>query len=144
MTNRTETHNPGSLGRTRLQFEIYKGKISDGYFEKQRLAGLGFLRDGKHEYKLKIFSRLYDRFYVRPIDSQKGLFKVFVRDEIQTKGGLRRVYWCEAGDGIVHASLGLMEIRIDLTSEALYMSIFPRKFDTQPTVPDFNKLRVVA
>ncbi len=121
-----------SNSRHRLQFEIFKGVVNgDGTFEKIRLAGLGFLREGKHEYQLKIFSRMSERYFVRSIDTQQGTYQVLTRDEIKINERAARVYWCEVGDAKVIPSLGLMEIKIDLCSEPVYMSIFPRKFERQ-------------
>lgn len=145
MTSKTEAQNSGTLSRTRLQFEIYKGFIKpDGTFEKIRQAGLGFLREGKHEYKLKIFSKLNDRFLLKPVNLQSGIFSVFVRDEVPTRGGLTRIYTCEVGDAKVIGPLGLMEIRIDLTSEPLYMSIFPRERIFKSHTPKLGELRLIA
>jgi hypothetical protein len=132
--------------RNRLQFEVFKGIVdSDGLFKKIRLAGLGFLREGKHEYQLKLFAKVSEKFILRPIDPQLGTYQVLARDEIKINDRAARVYLCEVGDAQVIAALGLMEIKIDLCSEPVYMSIFPKIFERSMRVlPPPTELRAVV
>lgn len=127
--------------RRRTQFEVLKGKInSDGKFVKERVAGLAFLREGKLQYKLKVFSQLSNRLYLVPDEEATDQYKVLVRDEVQNRKGKPKVYWCEVGEGRVLTSLGLIELRVDLWAEPLYMSIFPREIVSKSETKSFAKL----
>lgn len=133
--------------RRRLQFEVFKGEMDEsGNFKKVRLAGIAFLREGTLQYKLKVFSQIENRFYVLPDSENAGRYKVLVRDEVQFKKGQTKIYWCDVGDGRVLTHLGLLEIKVDLWSEPLYMSIFPREFKKTPSVPfvKLGELKLVA
>lgn len=130
--------------RRRTQFEVFKGAVgAEGRFEKERLVGIAFLREGKLEYKLKVFPQPNSRFYVMLDESHEASgqsrYKVMVRDEVASKSGKTQIYWNEVGEGRVLSHLGLMEIKVDLWSEPLYMNIFPREFE-QAAKP-FAKIR---
>lgn len=127
--------------RRRTQFEVLKGTInSEGKFVKERLAGLAFLREGKLQYKLKVFPQLGNRFYIMPDEETADRYKVLVRDEVQNRKGKPKIYWCEVGEGRVLTSLGLIELTVDLWAEPLYMSIFPREVLRKATPKPFAKL----
>jgi hypothetical protein len=131
--------------RRRLQFEIFKGVVrSDGVFEKHRLVGLGFLREGKHEYKFKLFPLLGMNYFIRPVDTSTGTYKVLVREEIQSNKRAARTYWSEVGDAVVIGSQGLMKIKIDLTSEPVYMNIFPREINVGSGAGKLGELKLVV
>ena len=131
-----EKRNP----RRRTQFEVLKGKVNgEGKFVKERLAGIAFLREGKLEYKLKVFPQIGNRFYIVPAEIA-GKYKILVRDEVQFKMGKPKVYWCEVGESRILPQLGLMEILVDLWAEPLYMSIFPKEFEKPAMAKPFAKL----
>jgi hypothetical protein len=131
--------------RRRLQFEIFSGTVRpNGIFEKTRQVGLGFLREGKHEYKFKLFPLLGTNYFLKPVDTTQGTYKVWVRDEIKSSNRPPRTYWCEVGDGLVIGALGFMEIKIDLCGPPIYMNIFPREIKTTSRLGKIADLKLVA
>jgi hypothetical protein len=124
----------------RAQFEIHLGEKTPEGLKKGRLVGLGFLREGKHEYKLKIFSWSGARYYLRPVDKFAGTYTVWVREEIRMRRNEPNVYWSEVGDAKVNATLGVMEIKLDLCHLPVYMSLFPMEKVVPKTGPSIAKL----
>ena len=103
--------------------------------------GLAFLREGKHEYRLKFFAWPGVRYFLKPVDKQAGTYSVWIREEVQTRTSHPNVYWSEVGSACVQARYGVMEIKLDLCHLPLYMSLFPlEKIKPVPPSECFAKI----
>ena len=121
MTNTKEQTNAESF-----RFEIFKGKVgADGAFAKSRTVGHGYLRTGKHAYKVKLFGALSERFVIVPVDDNPDQYRILTKEEVQTKDNGKRTYWNVVGEGEVMAGLGLLKLDFDLYGKLLYMNLYP-------------------
>lgn len=126
-----------------FRFEIYKGKVGpDGCFLKTRTAGHGYLRSGKHAYKIKLFTLNQERYVVVPTDDNPVQYKILTKDEVQTKDNGKRTYWNIVGDGEILPKSNVMKLKFDLFGEPLYMSIYPSNSGNVIPFETFSKLSV--
>lgn len=123
-----------TLGKINLQskepklyrFKLMVGELKEnGKLENTKTVGMAYLREGQHNYTLRLWTFLSERFQMN--QNKRDAEKYFVSTKEKNKNEQSKVKTFSniIGSGKYLSSGGLIKIELDLFDKPIFMNTFP-------------------
>lgn len=125
------------------RFQVFQGeKDESGKLKKSKKVGMAYIKDGQDMYSLRLWTFLWERYFIVPQSKDASKYWVMTREP--SKNSKNKFFWNIIGNGNVDAVQGVIELRFDLLSRPIYVSIYPEPSAHAVDLPEPESLERAA
>lgn len=119
------------------RFKLMTGVLNaQGKLENTKTVGMAYLREGQHNYTLRLWTFLNDRFQMNPNKRDPEKYFVSSKEKNKNENSKVKTFSNLVGSGKYLSTQGLLKIEFDLFEKPIFMNTFPEPSAFGASLPE--------